>query len=117
MRKLRAWIVRLLATLHMQRTRTVIDEELSEHIAMHTEDNLRAGLVPEEARRQALIQLGGEEQARQAYRDRAMLPILEGILQDVRFALRQMRKSPGFALTAILTLALGIGANAVIYTL
>jgi predicted permease len=114
MRKLRALWLRVLGKQQIQ---DEFEVELESHVAMHTDEGVRAGLDPTEARRQALIRLGGEEQVRQAYRDRATLPPMEGVLLDVRFAFRQMRKAPGFAITAVLTLALGIGANAVIYTL
>ena len=67
--------------------------------------------LAEEARRRALIQLGGVEQTKQAVRERATLPKLEDVLQDARYGLRAMARNPGFAAVAILTLAVGIGAS------
>jgi hypothetical protein len=91
MGKLRALGIRFAAA---KRAQDEIEAEIESHIAMHTDEGVRAGLNPEEARRQAVIKLGGQEQVRQAYRERATLAPIEGLLQDVRFALRQMRKAP-----------------------
>jgi putative ABC transport system permease protein len=113
MRKLRALWMRL---IRARRTCREYEAELESHIAMHTEAGVRAGLSEQAARRQALIRVGGAEQARQAYRERAGLPMLETLMQDARYALRGFRRNPVFALTAIVTLALGIGATTAVFS-
>jgi predicted permease len=117
MPKLRALWLRILAVFHPRLGSADFDAELESHVAMHTDDGIRAGLSPEEARRQALIRLGGMEQTRQACRERRTLPWIENLLRDAHNALRQLRKSPAFTLTVIVTLALGIGANTAVFTL
>lgn len=94
-----------------------LGDELESHIAMHVEDNLRAGMPAEEARRQALVKLGGMEQTKARYRAQRTLPWVESLLQDTRFGLRTLRKNPVFAATAIVSLSLAIGANTAVYSI
>jgi predicted permease len=91
--------------------------EIEEHLAAQTAENIRAGLPPDEARRQAVLKFGAVEATKESYRDQRGLPFIENLIKDLRHALRGLRKAPPFTITTVLTLALGIGATTSIFTL
>jgi predicted permease len=117
MRPLRALAHRLLDLFRAHRTDADFSAELESNVALHADDLIRAGLSPAEARRQALIRLGGAEQTRQAHRERRTLPWLESLLRDLTYAARTLAKHRGATAIAILSIGLGIGANATIFSM
>jgi predicted permease len=116
MRRVRALAVRLRALFLRSRLDRDLAAELDSHLAHHIDDNLRAGMSPEEARRQALLKLGGIVQVQERYRETRGFPTLDRLTTDVRDAARALLRARGFAAVAILSLAFGIGANAAIFS-
>jgi hypothetical protein len=116
MRRLRAAVLRFAAFFCASRREREMREEMESHLALQIEENLRCGMKPEEARRQAVLQSGGIAQALEEYRHRSVLPWMETTLKDLIYGLRQMRRSPGFSAAVILLLALGIGANTALFS-
>jgi putative ABC transport system permease protein len=108
MRALRVWLRRIAGTFDTRRRDRELAEEIESHLAMHIEDNIRQGMTPEDARRAAVLRLGNRTSLTEHYRAQRGLPLLDHIAQDVRYAGRTLRRAPGFAVVAVLTIALGV---------
>jgi len=117
MKSLRRFFARLFGSATRRAQEGRLREEIAEHIALQTSDNIRAGMTPGEARRQAHIKFGGVESMKEDYRAERGFVLIENLFEDTRFALRSLGRTPGLVLFVVLTLALGIGITSSIFSM
>jgi macrolide transport system ATP-binding/permease protein len=115
LRSLRAFLIRLSAIFPGRQSDTAFSEEMRSNLQLHIDDLMRSGMTEKQARREAALRFGGIEQTHQRYRERQTLPAFDNLLQDLRFALRQLRRTPGFSIIATIMLASGIGSSVAIF--
>src|ERR1700730_2315787 len=115
MRRLRALLLRVSAMFDRRRHDRELVEELNLHLESHIDDNVRAGMTPDEARREALLRLGGTQITKERYRERRGITMLDALMQDLRYGVRMLQRNPGFAFVAIAALAVGISVNVVVF--
>lgn len=116
MRILRVFLSRLGGLFHKERRDRELADEIESHLHLHIDDNLRAGMNLEAARRAAILKLGGIEQTKEAYRDRRSLRFLETLLQDLRYGARVLCKSPGYTFSVVVILAIGLGVSTFLFS-
>src|SRR5262245_43649778 len=116
-----SWIYALLSRIRSLFVRPRLDRQLEDqldaHIAFATEDNIQKGMTPEAARREALLKLGSRDLARELHSEARGLPFLENLARDAAYGTRQLRRNPLVTLTAVLTLAVAIGASTTVFTI
>jgi predicted permease len=117
MRRLRGWGRRVAGLFGRDRRERDLAEEIEGHLELHTEDNIRRGMSPAAARRAAVLKLGSAESLKEHYRDQGGMPLLDHLAQDLRYAGRRLRRSPGFTVLAVVTVAVGVAGPTVMFSM